>query len=72
MLVAVLVLLTTNTAILKSHKLLRKEIYMATLLTHLRIAERLSDQINIIDRSVFFVGSIAPDTEYPQIYPIGV
>jgi hypothetical protein len=36
---------------------------MATWLTHLRVAERLSDQINITDRSLFFAGSIAPDSD---------
>jgi hypothetical protein len=36
---------------------------MATWLTHLRVAERVSDQINISDRSLFFAGSIAPDSE---------
>lgn len=36
---------------------------MATWLTHLRVAERVSDQINISDRSLFFAGSIAPDSD---------
>jgi hypothetical protein len=36
---------------------------MATWLTHLRVAERVADQINITDRSLFFAGSIAPDTD---------
>lgn len=36
---------------------------MATWLTHLRVAERVSDQINITDRSLFFAGSIAPDSD---------
>ena len=36
---------------------------MATWLTHLRVAERVSDQINISDRSLFFAGSIAPDLD---------
>ena len=36
---------------------------MATWLTHLRVAERVADQINISDRSLFFAGSIAPDSD---------
>ena len=36
---------------------------MATWLTHLRISERLIDKINISDHSLFFAGSIAPDTD---------
>ena len=36
---------------------------MATWLTHLRVAEKVSDQLNITDRSLFFAGSIAPDTD---------
>lgn len=39
---------------------------MATWLTHLRISERVSDQINISDRSLFFAGSIAPDSDAPS------
>lgn len=37
---------------------------MATWLTHLRVAERVADQINISDRGLFFAGSIAPDSEF--------
>jgi hypothetical protein len=36
---------------------------MATWLTHLRVAERVADRINISDRSLFFAGSIAPDSD---------
>jgi hypothetical protein len=36
---------------------------MATWLTHLRVAERVSDPINISDKSSFFAGSIAPDSD---------
>jgi hypothetical protein len=36
---------------------------MATCLTHLRVAEKVSDQLNISDRSSYFAGSIAPDTD---------
>ena len=36
---------------------------MATWLTHLRVAERVADKINISDRSLFFAGSIAPDSD---------
>ncbi len=39
---------------------------MATWLTHLRVAEKMSNQINITDRSLFFAGSIAPDTDIPS------
>jgi hypothetical protein len=39
---------------------------MATWLTHLRIAEKVSAQINISDRSLFFAGSIAPDSDMPS------
>lgn len=35
---------------------------MATWLTHLRVSERLIDKIKISDHSLFFAGSIAPDT----------
>ena len=36
---------------------------MATWLTHLRVSERLIHQIKISDNSLFFAGSIAPDTD---------
>ena len=36
---------------------------MATWLTHLRVAERVSEQINISDRSLFFAGNIAPHSD---------
>lgn len=36
---------------------------MATWLTHLRVSERLIDKIKISDNSLFFAGSIAPDTD---------
>ena len=36
---------------------------MATWLTHLRVAERVSGKINISDRSLFFAGSVAPDSD---------
>lgn len=36
---------------------------MATWLTHLRVAEKVSDKINISDRSLFFAGCIAPDSD---------
>jgi len=39
---------------------------MATWLTHLRVAERVADQLNISDRSLFFAGSIAPDSDIPS------
>ena len=39
---------------------------MATWLTHLRVAERVSDQIKISDRSLFFAGIIAPDSDTPS------
>ena len=38
---------------------------MATWLTHLRVAEKVSDLINIKDKSYFFAGSIAPDSDIP-------
>ncbi len=41
---------------------------MATWLTHLRVAERVSEQIDVFDRSLFFAGSIAPDSDiFPDI-----
>jgi hypothetical protein len=36
---------------------------MATWLTHLRVSERLIDKIKVSDNSLFFAGSIAPDTD---------
>lgn len=39
---------------------------MATWLTHLRVAEKVFDIINISDRSLFFAGSIAPDSDTPS------
>lgn len=36
---------------------------MASWLTHLRVSERLCDKIKISDNSLFFAGSIAPDTD---------
>lgn len=36
---------------------------MATWLTHLRVSERLINKIKISDNSLFFAGSIAPDTD---------
>ncbi len=36
---------------------------MATWLTHLRVSERLIDKIKISDHSLFFAGSIAPDSD---------
>lgn len=35
---------------------------MATWLTHLRVSEKLINRIKISDKSLFFAGSIAPDT----------
>ena len=39
---------------------------MATWLTHLRVAEKVSNIIHILDKSLFFAGSIAPDSDMPS------
>lgn len=38
---------------------------MATYVTHLRIADKIYDNLKIRDSSLFFIGCIAPDTDVP-------
>lgn len=38
---------------------------MATWLTHLRVADKVADSLNIQNFPLYFVGSIAPDNDFP-------